>query len=530
MSFSRYKTRQDVIGQRIYPLMEEAYRVIHEHPALAGLRIRQSLEEMGRFRGWSKHGYPLRDDMEGYDIHRRAHSIYQRISGVLHIETIDPLDFAQVKRTVRYQLRKFHELLQILYPISGNSYVPPRQQEDGSDYEDIQEEIDAFDDRISGENDLLVQISDADYSKEWDRLCKLIRNDNGLQRWQKELLRFELDLVQVNRDLQKMQFQNDLSESIQNRIGLLLSSGRPEVLNDVFEFYRRRHLSAINDFVFEQSYEELKLLMLQLTQRTPSQVGNQTLEGYRNPLLGKMRSAFGRLVAIRAHCYEAADELSQAENLFKQAKEDLVDPEDIREQTLLYVHCLLERRVLSAGDLPPELTSILAALDRLIERYLSNIDTESLVRIDKVIACRLKAAFVCNEKLPYIHKLGKKLSSELTNGDVLHNPWEQIAGYLLLLIPSNMPRKIRAMLRKCAAIPAESENSLLGLVARTYILERKYRSKGGVSSADKLAYIDSLPEDAKMWWSDYDMGRRFDALCDKNKHGSPLLILPFDLK
>ena len=104
----------------VYPLLQLAYDTIHKEPALAGLRIRQALEEIGRYRMWTKHGYPLREDNEPYHVHKQAHSIYQRISSLLHIERIDPFDDEMVRRTARLQLRRMHALTLTLYP-QGNS-------------------------------------------------------------------------------------------------------------------------------------------------------------------------------------------------------------------------------------------------------------------------------------------------------------------------------------------------------------------------------------------------------------------------
>ena len=119
MPFRFLQQHDNAIGHRVYPLLQQAYDVLLEEPALAGLRIRQALEEIGRYRRWTKHGYPLREDNEPYSIHRQAHSIYQRISSLLHIETIDPFDDAMVRRTARLQLRRMHAFTLDLYPKRG---------------------------------------------------------------------------------------------------------------------------------------------------------------------------------------------------------------------------------------------------------------------------------------------------------------------------------------------------------------------------------------------------------------------------
>ena len=191
MPFRYLQNHPSAIGVRVYPLLQEAYEIIHTHPALAGLRLRQALEEIGRYRLWTKHGYPLRDDDEPYEIHRLAHSIYQRISSLLHIETIDPFDEDMVRRTARLQLRRMHDLVKALYPARGVRYIPPRapnkpQQE--SDFEDLQEQIDDFDDLISGEERFFVQLSDEDYQRKEQELLKLVNQNKDL----KDLLKRQL--------------------------------------------------------------------------------------------------------------------------------------------------------------------------------------------------------------------------------------------------------------------------------------------------------------------------------------------------
>ncbi len=533
MPFRYLKNHPSAIGVRVYPLLQEAYNIIHSHPALAGLRIRQALEEIGRYRLWTKHGYPLRDDDEPYEIHRLAHSIYQRISSLLHIETIDPFDDIMVRRTARLQLRRMHDLVTALYPARGVRYVPPRSEskpQEDSDFEDIQEQIDDFDDLLSGEESFFVQLSDEDYQRKEDELHKLVNQNKGLLSWQRDLLLFQLDLVDVNRDLQKKQYDDVLDPKIQQRIQRLLQSGQPQALPSVYEFYRRRQASALNDFFFEQAYEESQSLLAQLSQ-SPQSIGNIDLSFIRNPLKGRVLSTFGRIVAMHAHTYEALDELSRAYTLFEEAEAELVDPEERAQQRLLMIHALLEKeRIDPSQSLDERLDDMLKEVDKSIQLYLDDKLGEHVFRIDLRIALRLKVALARGERYAKLSELSAKISNEIDTTDLgLHHPWDQISGLLYILQPHNTPKPIKKMLHAFAAIAPETEESLLGMTARCYLLEAEYQKGKSISPAKQAEFIAALPPDARRWWEEYDIGTRFQERCQQDVKGSPLDILPFDM-
>ncbi|MEC7985775.1 MAG: hypothetical protein VX278_11475 [Myxococcota bacterium] len=533
MPFRYLKKEQNAIGVRVYPLLQEAYDVIHHHPALAGLRIRQALEEVGRYRMWTKHGYPLREDDEPYEIHRLAHSIYQRISSLLHIETIDPFDEVMVRRTARLQLRRIHELVKALYPAKGVRYVPPRSQnrtQEESDFEDIQEQIDNFDVLIGGEDGFFVQLSDAAYDRKEAELYELIRKNQTLLSWQRDLLLFQLDLVDVNRDIQKKQFDDVLSPEIEKRIQRLLQSGQPQALPSVYEFYRRRQASAIHDFHFEKAYVESQALLEQLS-LSPKRIGDIDLSFIRNPLKGRVLSTFGRITAIYAHTYEDLTELERAYQLFEQAEAELVDPEERAQQRLLMIHVLLEKeRIDPEEPISKELDERIAEVDKCIQLYLDDKLGESVFRIDLRIAVRLKVALCRKERYAQLSALSAKIASEIDSTDIgLHHPWDHIAGLLYILQPNNTPRPIKKMLKAFAAIDPSAEESLLGMIARCYMLEAEYQKGKAISTAQQTAFVASLPPDARRWWEEYDIGTRFRERCQQMSKGSPLDILPFDM-
>ena len=532
MPFQFLKHHDNDIGLRVYPLLQLAYDIIHKEPALAGLRIRQALEEIGRYRRWTKHGYPLRGDDEPYHIHRQAHSIYQRISSLLHIETIDPFDDKMVRRTARLQLRRIHTLALSLYPQKGVHYIPPKgiiflDQHEESDFEGIQEEIDDLDDQVCGEDEMFIQISNEDFEQTTSDITQKINSNKSLLRWERTLLLFELDLAKVGWDIRKMKYEDNISTNIQRRIETLLASGEPQALPTIYEYYRRRQESALNDFLFEKAYKESLSLLKHLAPKT-NHLSELNLTHLRNPLRGRVLSTFGRVVAIHAHSYEAVDELERARQLFSQAEMELVDPEERAQQTLFIIHTLLEKkRIDPNSDIETALESYVPELDKHIERFIEGTHAQEIIRIDVRIVCRLKIALLRNEKYNYLTRLSTRIAEEIQSVEEhLHHPWEQICGLIHVLQPHNTPKEIRAVLEECAKI---SQESILGLIARGYLLEGTYRKEGFVHEQTQHAFIESLPSDARVWWEQYDIGTRFAQRCTQESNGSPLDIFPFDM-
>lgn len=535
MPFQFLQHHDNAIGLRVYPLLQLAYDTIHKEPALAGLRIRQALEEIGRYRMWTKHGYPLRDDDEPYHVHRQAHSIYQRISSLLHIETIDPFDDEMVRRTARLQLRRMHALTLSLYPKKGVHYIPPKGlieqgQQEESDFEGLQEEIDDLDDIVCGEDEMFIQISNEDFEKTSSDLTQRIKQNKSLARWERTLLLFELDLAQVGWDIRKMQYEDNISTEVQRRIETLLASGRPQTLPTIYEYYRRRQESALNDFFFEKAYEESKSLLDRFGPKE-SNLSELNLTTLRNPLRGRVLSTFGRIVAIHAHSYEAIGELDRARQLFSQAEMELVDPEERAQQNLFIIQTLLEKkRIDPTCDIDAEVEPYILDLDKHIERFIEGTLVQDVVRIDIRIVCRLKIALLREEKYNNLTRLSTRIAEEIQSVEEhLHHPWEQICGLIHALQPHNTPKEIRAVLEECAKIPQESEESLLGLIARGYLLEGQYRREGSINEKDQQAFIQSLSSDAQSWWEQYDMGSRFAQRCAKDTLGSPIDVFPFDM-
>ena len=535
MPFQFLKRHDNAIGLRVYPLLQLAYDTIHKEPALAGLRIRQALEEIGRYRMWTKHGYPLSEDNEPYHVHKQAHSIYQRISSLLHIERIDPFDDEMVRRTARLQLRRMHALTLTLYPQRGVQYVPPKalieqEQQEESDFEGLQEEIDDLDDNVSGEDELFIEMSDEQFEKTKAELTQKINKNDSLAKWERTLLLFELDLAQVGWDLRKMQYEDNISTDVQRRIETLLASGRPQALPTIYEYYRRRQESALNDFFFEKAYEESKSLLEQFSSKENS-FSELNLTTLRNPLRGRVLSTFGRIVAIHAHSYEAIGELDRARQLFTQAETELVDPEARAQQHLFIIQTLLEKkRIDPSWDIDAELDTYIEELDKHIERFIDGTPTQDIVRIDLRIVCRLKIALLRGEKYNHLTRLSTRIAQEVYDTENhLHHPWEQICGLVHALQPHNTPKEIRAILEECAKIPQDAEDSLLGLIARGYLLEGQYRRDGSISEKDQQSFIQSLPTDAQSWWEQYDIGSRFVDRCTKDSAGSPIDVFPFDM-
>ena len=85
------------------------------------------------------------------------------------------------------------------------------------------------------------------------------------------------------------------------------------------------------------------------------------------------------------------------------------------------------------------------------------------------------------------------------------------------------------MLQAFAQIDSSAEESLLGMIARCYMLEAEYQKGKAISTAQQTAFIQSLPPDARRWWKEYDIGTRFRERCQQMSKGSPLDILPFDM-
>ena len=535
MPFRFLRRHDNAIGLRVYPLLQLAYDTIHKEPALAGLRIRQALEEIGRYRLWTKHGYPLREDDEPYHVHRQAHSIYQRTSSLLHIETIDPFDDEMVRRTARLQLRRMHALALTLYPQRGVHFVPPKalieqDRQEGSDFEGLQEEIDDLDDNVSGEDEMFIQMSDEEFEATKVTITQKINKNDSLAKWERTLLLFELDLAQVGWDLRKRQYEDNISKDGQRRIKTLLASGRRQALPTIYEYYRRRQESALNDFFFERAYEESKSLLEQFSAKENS-LSEINLTSLRNPLRGRVLSTFGRIVAIHAHSYEAVGELDRARQLFSQAERELVDPEDRAQQQLFIVHTLLEKkRIDPTSDIDTEIDAHIDGLDKHIERFIDGTPTQDIVRIDLRIVCRLKIAMLRGEKYNHLTRLSTRIAQEVCDVENhLHHPWEQVCGLVHALQPHNTPKEIRAVLEECAKIPQDAKNSLLGLIARGYLLEGRYRRDGSISEKDQQAFIQSLPADAKSWWDQYDIASRFVSRCAKDSAGSPIDVFPFDM-
>ena len=534
MSFHFLEHHDNAIGMRVYPLLQKAYNIIHQEPALAGLRIRQALEEIGRYRMWTKHGYPLREDNEPYTIHKQAHSIYQRISSLLHIETIDPFDEEMVRRTARLQLRRIHALTAQLYPKKGARYIPPsnksKTDQTISDFEDIQEEIDDLDDLLCGEEAYFVRMSDEDFEQKKSDLTQEIKQNKSLENWQRNLLLFELDLVQVGWDMRKKQYEEILPKDVTRRIEELLVSGQPQALPTIYEYYRRRQESAVNDFFFEKAYEESKALLERL-ERKQDNLSELNLTNIRNPLRGRVLSTYARIVAIHAHSYEDVAELDRARTLFEEAEAEFVNSEARAQQKLFIIHTLLEKkRIAPSLSIDTELDSLLIDIDKMIALFIEERLPSEIFRIDLRIACRLKVALIRKEKYNHLSRLSSRIAQELsTTEDHLHHPWEQICGLIYTLQPHNTPKVIKNLLLRFAAITPDTEESLLGMTARGYLLEGEYQKGTIIRAQQQQKFIENLPPDAQVWWKQYDIGSRFASRCAKETAGSPLDIFPFDM-
>ena len=536
MPFQFLCYQDNAIGTRVYRLLQQAYDIIHKEPALAGLRIRQALEEIGRFRLWTKHGYPLREDNEPYEIHKQAHSIYQRISSLLHIETIDPFDDDMVRRTARLQLRRMHALTLLLYPQKGVQYIPPAalqekaDEEADSDFASIQEEIDDLDDTLCGEEDFFMEMSDEEFSTTKADLTQKVSQNKSLEDWERALLLFEIDLAQVAWDIRKRQYENILPADVQKRIEKLLASGQTQALPTIYEYYRRRQESALNDFCFEKAYEESKALLDRLKTQQDN-LAEINLSVMRNPLRGRVLSTFGRIVAIHAHSYEAITELDRAHQLFLEAETELVETEARTQQQLLMIQTMLEKKRIDPSlELDSKIDALLLDIDKQLTLYVEDKLPQEILRIDLRIACRLKVALIRKEKYPLLSRLSAKVAQEIDAiEEHIHHPWEQICGLIYALQPNNTPKEIKAVLQQCASISPDTAQALLGIVARAYLLEGKYRKGEKITERDKEEFISSLSPFARNWWEQYEIATRFHARCDHNKPGSPIDVFPFDL-
>ena len=416
----------------------------------------------------------------------------------------------------------------------GARYIPPPSKEavDGtpSDFEGLQEEIDDLDDLLCGEEAYFVRMSDEDFEKQTSDLTQRVKKNKSLQNWQRTLLLFEIDLVQVGWDMRKKQYEDILPKEVARRIEELLSSGRPEALPTIYEYYRRRQESALNDFFFEKAYEESKALFERLEKKRQS-VRAQPQQ-CRNPLRGRVLSTYARIVAIHAHSYEDTIELDRARMLFEEAEAEFVDPEMRAQQKIFIVHTLLEKKRIDPSqpiDLI-EIDALLIDIDKMIELFIDDRLPAEIFRIDLRIACRLKVALIRKEKYNHLSRLSAKIAQEITSiEDYLHHPWEQICGLIYTLQPHNTPKVIKNLLTRFAEIQPTTEESLLGMIARGYLMEGEYQKGQSISEKQQQAFVAQLPADAQSWWNQYDMGSRFRTRCAQEIPGSPLDIFPFDM-
>jgi hypothetical protein len=427
-----------------------------------------------------------------------------------------------------------HALTLSLYPKRGVRYIPPKalreQEQIESDFEGLQEEIDDLDDLICGEDDFFIQISDLEFKNQQSTLTRTIKENKSMVGWERTLLLFELDLIQVGWDIRKMKYEDNISKEVQRNIETLLASGQQQALPTIYEYYRRRQESALNDFFFEKAYEESLALLTRLD-RKQNNLSELDLSLIRSPLRGRVLSTFGRIVAIHAHSYEAPTELERAKKLFTEAEAELVHPEERAQQQLLIVHTLLEKkRINPKAHIDDEIDSFLPAIDKKIELFVEDKLPSEIFRIDLRIACRLKIALLRKEKYNMLSRLSARVAQEIQSVEEhLHHPWEQICGLIYALQPHNTPRNIRELLDTCAQIRPDTEESLLGLIARGYLLEGKYRKGEEITTKDQEEFVHQLPSDAQSWWEQYDIGSRFSVRCAQNTLGSPIDVFPFDM-
>ena len=197
----------------------------------------------------------------------------------------------------------------------------------------------------------------------------------------------------------------------------MLESGQPQALPAIYEFYRRRQVSALSDFFFEQAYEESKALLDQLSTRKTS-LKELNLQNIRNPLKGRVLSTYASVVAIHAHTYEDTAELERAYKLFEEAEDELVDPEERSQQRIYMIHTLLEyKRIDPEATLDTRIDELLVEIDRSIDLFLKDKLPEEIFRIDMRIACRLKVALIRNERYSNLSKISAKMASKIQDVD-----------------------------------------------------------------------------------------------------------------
>ena len=105
--------------------------------------------------------------------------------------------------------------------------------------------------------------------------------------------------------------------------------------------------------------------------------------------------------------------------------------------------------------------------------------------------CRLKIGAASRRKYNNLNRLSTRPAQELYADleNHLHHPWEQICDSIHALQPHNTPKRSKVVLEECAKIPQDAEDSLLGLIARGYLLEGQYRREVHQRKRHQQAFV-----------------------------------------
>ena len=274
-------------------------------------------------------------------------------------------------------------------------------------------------------------------------------------------------------------------------------AGDARHLDDVALLHNRLAVNALNRFAFGEAREAASGLADIL--RTERRGVSAVFGGPPGPSwsFGALLGTLGQACALHGFVRRDLDLLSAADACFGEAISQFTVLSDTTRQWTYAAHLLLDKiRLAGEEEFPADWLRILEVigdeLDADLAGFCHDPGGADSWRQAYAVHVLLKRAWILDETPDWAAPLAEAMARIVGEGTFQH-PRQQLAGLLLLLLELPALHPLGQALRRTA----ESDRGLVGVIARTWLLDIDARH-GGVTRLD--AYDAALPEWLRAGW------------------------------